>query len=166
MKDNSRKYKGAKHNGDDRSSPYPVSRLAPAIELVELAREIAEADRFLNVRVTAKLKVIADQIRALQNEARSILDEARQNQELNHALCSFQRRPGNIYHLYKKKNGTTYFSMLSPEDWKSKPPHEYTGSYRLENDMSWTNMADGGSKDNRNRFLVEHLLSAGDAEGE
>ena len=48
----------------------------------------------LDVRVSAKLKVIADQIKTLQHEARSILAEAKRDQELNHARSSFQWRPG------------------------------------------------------------------------
>ena len=116
MTHGSKKIQGTKHLGPDRSAPYPVSRLAPAIELVDLAREISNADKMLNARVSAKLKVIADQIKALQHEARTILAEANRDQELNHARCSFQRKPGNTYHLYKKGDGTTYFSMLSPAD--------------------------------------------------
>lgn len=127
----------------ERSSPYPVSRLAPAFGPADLAREISEADKLLNTRVGAKLKVIADQIKSLQQEARSILAEARRDQELNHARCTFQRKPGNTYHLYKKKNGTTYFSLLSPADWRQRPPHYFVGSFRLENDMSWTPLASG-----------------------
>lgn len=165
MKDDPKKYQGTAHEGPDRSSPYPVSRLAPAIELVDLAREIGEADRMLNVRVSSKLKVIADQIRALQNEARSVLDEAKQDQELNHARCSFQRKPGNAYHLYKEKNGSTYFSMLSPDDWQGKPPHDFIGSYRLESDMSWTKLGVEHQEDDT-RSLVEHLLAASNNQNE
>jgi hypothetical protein len=159
MKDESKKYQGIKHTGPERSSPYPVSRLAPATELVDLAREISEADKMLNTRVSAKLKVIADQIKTLQHEARSILDEANRDQELNHARCTFQRKPGNTYHLYKKPDDTTYFSMLSLEDWQNMPPHEFVGSYRLENDMSWSPL-DEEHKEDDSRLLVEHLLAA------
>jgi hypothetical protein len=159
MKHESKKYQGKKHTGSDRSSPYPVSRMASAFELVDLARQISEADKMLNSRVSAKLKVIADQIKALQHEARSILAEANRDQELNHARCNFQRKPGNVYHLYKKVDGTTYFSMLSPEDWQEMPPHEFIGSYRLENDMSWRPL-DEDHNDDDARLLVGHLLSA------
>lgn len=31
-----------------------------------------------------------------------------------------------------------FFSMLSPLEWGGKPPNEYVDSYRLEYDMSWT----------------------------
>lgn len=38
------KYKGENLRDAEHLSPYPVSRLVPAIELVELAREVSEAD--------------------------------------------------------------------------------------------------------------------------
>lgn len=160
MSKRSSKYTGPKHDGPDHSSPYPVSRLAPGMDLVDLAREISQADRMLKARTGAKLTVIANQIKALQHEAQQVLATARRDQELNLAHCNFQRKPGGIYHLYRKKDGSTYFSMLSPDDWRDQPPHEFRGSYRLENDLSWTSQDEKKEEDDT-RFLVEHLLSAG-----
>ena len=151
------KYKGVGHSGMDHSAPYPVSRMAPAIELVDLARQISEADRMVNTRVSAKLKVIADQIKSLQREARAVLEEARQDLELHNAQCSFKRIPGRIYHLYQRDDGTRYFSMLSPQDWNASPPHSFMGSYRLENDLSWTPEDSFDTPDDTRR-LVAHLL--------
>ncbi len=145
------------HRGPDHSAPYPVSRLAPPIALVDLAREIEKADQMVNVRVSAKLRVIADQIKALQEEARAVLDEARQDQDLHHAHCSFKRLPGHIYHLYQKKDGSHYFSMLSPADWRDSPPHTFVGSFRLETDMSWTPSEKLDTPDDSRR-LVKRLL--------
>lgn len=127
-----------KHTGSDNSAPYPVSRLAPAIELVDLAKQISDADNAIANQTSGKLKLIADQIKALQSEAHRILDQAHQNQELHRASCNFPRKAGHIYHLYEKNNGQRQFSMLAPEDWGGKPPHQFIGSYRLEADMSWT----------------------------
>ena len=62
--------KPRKHTGSDSTSPYPVSSLSPSFELVDLAKQISEADAMINTRVSAKLRVIADQIRALQAEAK------------------------------------------------------------------------------------------------
>ena len=151
------KYQGKNHSGGDRSSPYPVSRLAPQVELVDLAKQIAEADAMVNHRVSAKLKVIADQIRALQGEARNILDAARDDQALHRAECNFKRIPGKLYHLYEKEEGRTYFSMLSPDDWKGACPHRYLNTYRLENDMSWT-PAEQLDQEDDSRELVNRLL--------
>ncbi len=129
--------KGALHQGEDRSSPYPVSRLAPPIELVDLAREVAQADHMVTAQATARLRVIADQIRHLQDEARKVLDETRRNHELHNVPCAFKRRPGQVYHLYRRADGSRYFSMLSPGDWGSDVGGSHEGAYRLEHDMTW-----------------------------
>ena len=130
--------KGRLHQGADHSAPYPVSRLAPAFRGTELATEVAQAETLLGARTGAKLRVIADQIQALQTQARQILAEAREEQALTRAQCAFKRIPGKTYHLYRKADGTTFFSMLSPQDWRGEPPHEFSGSYRLGLDWSWT----------------------------
>ena len=41
----------ALHRGPDHSSPYPVSRLAPGFGLVDLAREIEQADQSVASRL-------------------------------------------------------------------------------------------------------------------
>jgi len=146
-----------RHAGPDHTSPYPVSRLAPAMELVDLAKEIAQADEMLNTKASAKLKVIADQVKALQREAMSVLEEARRDRDLHRAKCHFKRRPGMIYHLYRRSDGGEYFSMLSPQEWGAQPPHEFLGSYRLENDMSWT-PAEEADRPDETAALVDRLL--------
>ncbi len=149
--------KGKLHTSADHSAPYPVSRLAPPVELVDLAREIAQADRMLSIRTNAKLRIIADQVKALQNEARKILKEAQKDADLNHARCSFKKVPGLVYHLYREAAGEMGFSMLSPEDWGGHPPHPYLGAYRLEADLSWS-PADTAAQGDAYRELVQRLL--------
>ncbi|HJK98508.1 MAG TPA: DUF2452 domain-containing protein [Polyangiaceae bacterium LLY-WYZ-14_1] len=137
------RYDGGRHEGPQRTSPYPMSRLAPAHDLVHVAEQIARADEMIGNVVGGKLEVIVDQIRRLQEEARGILDGARQDLELHRARCAFPKRVGKTYHLYRHGDGGSYFSMLTPEDWgPSGPPHEYLGSYRLEPDQSWTALED------------------------
>lgn len=148
------------HQGADNSAPYPVSRLAPAFHTDDLAAEVAKAENMLGARTSAKLRVIADQILALQTEARKILDQAREEQTLNHAQCAFKRIPGKIYYLYEKADGSTLFSMLSPEDWGASPPHAFLGSYRLEADYSWTPAQQAETTD-RTGEVVEQLLRIG-----
>ncbi|HEY0720860.1 MAG TPA: DUF2452 domain-containing protein [Gammaproteobacteria bacterium] len=147
-----------KHDGPDHSAPYPVSRMAPAIELLDLAKEIAQADTQLANRASAKLDVIAAQIRALQQAARQVLEQTRHDQQLHRAQCNFKRSPGKIYHLYEKSDGTPLFSMLAPEEWRGQPPYRFLGSYRLENDMSWTPAGQIESTGENAHELVQRLL--------
>ena len=151
------KPKGRLHQGADHSAPYPVSRLAPPTGMVDLAREIEHADDMLKVRTTAKLRVIAEQMKALQSEARRLLEEAQRDTDLNHARCNFQKVPGKIYHLYREGNGRLAFSMLSPDDWGGEPPQEYQDSYRLEADLSWT-PAENLEQPDETGELVQRLL--------
>lgn len=129
---------GDKHDGHARTSPYPMSRMAPAHDLVRVAEQIAKADEMVGNVVGGKLEVIVEQIRRLQEEARGILDGAKRDLDLHRARCAFEKRVGKIYHLYADGAGDPYFSMLAPEDWgEAGPPHEHLGSYRLEPDQSW-----------------------------
>jgi hypothetical protein len=50
--------------------------------------------------------------------------------------------------------------MLSPQDWRGSPPHEFLGSYRLEQDWSWTRAQDAGTGDETGE-LVAQLLRIG-----
>ncbi len=149
--------KGEVHQGSARTAPYPVSRLGASVDLVDLAQQISSADSHINTRVSAKLQVIAEQIRLLQQEAQAALEDAQRDQALHRAQCNFKRIPGRIYHLYERMDGSTYFSMLGPKDWGGKPPHQFAGSFRLENDMSWTAEADLDQPDD-SRELVRRLL--------
>lgn len=127
---------GASYEGPSHASTYAMSRLSAPIDLVDSAREIQKADALLSAVTGGKLHMIAEQIRSLQEQARTILDEARRSAELHRAECRFQKRVGHIYHLYR--NGQRlYFSMLSPEEWGGHPPHAYEGSYQLMADMAW-----------------------------
>jgi hypothetical protein len=120
------------------SLPYPASRLSAPIELVDLAKEIEQADQVIGMVASAKLQVIRDQMRALQEQARAVLEEAQTAMQLHRARCHFKKVPGHVYHLYRDSHGAFYFSMLSPEEWGGNPPHAFEGSYRVEVDMSFT----------------------------
>jgi hypothetical protein len=162
---------GPKHEGDARSSPYPMSRLAPSHDLVDVARRIAEADTMIGSVAAGKLRVIAEQIESLKEEARRILEETRKSLDLHRARISFSPRPGGIYHLYRRaESGELWFSMIAPSEWSGAPPHAFEGSYRLELDQSWTPIdADDPAASERAQSpdqLVQRLLGGGDGERE
>ena len=65
---------------------------------------------------------------------------------LHRARCNFQKRVGHTYHLYERPDGSSYFSMLHPDDWNGRAPHPFVGSFRLEPDMSWTPAGTAGPR--------------------
>jgi len=141
MTDDPTRHDGPNHKGPAHSSPYGLSRLAPAIDLVDMAREIQRADQLVGTVTADKLGRIAEQIRALQAEAQEVLERARRDAALHRATCHFQKVVGQTYHLYRKGSDETaelLWSILSPADWGGRPPHAYVGSFRLEADASFT----------------------------
>jgi hypothetical protein len=88
-----------------------------------------------------KLELIAQQIQALQAEARNILEKAKRDAELHRVSCAFVKKPGGIYHLYKRADGVLWFSRLAPEEWVTPQPQTFEGTYQLELDQSYTRLA-------------------------
>ncbi|XP_069171493.1 uncharacterized protein C1orf50 homolog isoform X5 [Procambarus clarkii] len=119
-------------------NPYRTNKV-DSLDLVELATEIQK-------------------VRFLQEQARKVLQEAKENADLHHIPCNFVKKPGNIYHIYRRQSGQKYFSIINPKEWGSTCPHEYLGSYRLEHDHSWTpeNKMEARSNDQK---MIDKLLS-------
>jgi hypothetical protein len=129
-----------RYRGPSKAAPYALSRLSGPVSLVEVAREIEQADQWLAATASAKLQVIAEQMQALRDAAQRVLEKAQRDAELHRADARFKRYPGRTYHLYARDNGVRYWSLLSPHDWQGAPPHAFEGSYRLEGDQSFTRL--------------------------
>jgi hypothetical protein len=129
-----------RYRGPSRAAPYALSRLSGPVSLVEVAREIEQADAWLASTASAKLGVIAEQIRALREAAQRVIDKTARDAELHRAEARFKRYPGRTYHLYEREGGGLYWSLLSPEEWGGAPPHAFRGSFRLEADQSFTEL--------------------------
>lgn len=125
------------------------------MDLVALAKVVETADQFTKACVGSKLELISEQIKMLQAQARSVLEAAQRDVELSHARCNCVRRPGSIYHLYRKSidgRVETYFSMIGPSEWGRPNPDEFIDSFRLEYDMSWTKVDDINARERRRQF--------------
>lgn len=119
-------------------SSYPTSRLSAPFAPIDQALAIEEADRYLGAVARGQLQMLAEQILYLQEKARGIISQVEVNRRLHRASCRFQKTSGQTYHLYHRTDiDVDYFSLLSPEEW-GVPPHEFIGSFTLNDDMSWT----------------------------
>merc|ERR1712183_134722 len=136
--------------------PEESGKIRSQFDLVELAGEIQTADKFTRATAGSKLSVIAEQVRFLQEQARKILEEAQRDKEINHMACNFKRIPGTLYHIYKRKNGQQYMSLISPEEWGADGP-PFVAAYKLEHDMSWTPQENVEAKENENASIDKIL---------
>ena len=127
-----------RYEGPARAAPYPLSRMAPAYDLVDVAAQIQKADQTLATMTGGKLGVIAEQIGRLQEQARVLLEKAQRDAELHRAQCRFEKKPGGEYHLYRRTDGELWFSRLAPDEWVTPQAQTFEGTFRLELDMSFT----------------------------
>jgi len=112
--------------------------LSPAISVAEILQDLESVDKQISIAVTSKLKIIQSQIEHLQREALRIIEDARVNVDLHSIQCSFQKRIGIVYFLYEKEDSTQFFSILSPEDWGNMLPGKFKAAFKLESDMTWS----------------------------
>ena len=163
-----KKYSGENFRGPDHASPYPVSRLGAPVSLVDMAQFIESASSKIALRTNAQLEVIVEQMRALQERARAIVEQASRDVDLVHAECRFRRVAGRIYHLYEKNGGQRYFSMLGPDDFGGHSPAGFVASFRYEPDESWTRVDETADRDRRKAeiqgFVSSRLLSDSSSE--
>ena len=69
-------------------------------------------------------------IRFLQDQARGILEKAKLEKELHATACNVLKRPGQLYFYYVRSSGQKYLSIMSPQDWGDKCPHEFLGGMK------------------------------------
>jgi hypothetical protein len=152
------KYTGDNFRGADHASPYPVSRLGAPVSLVDMARVIESASAKVALRTNAQLEVIVEQMKELQERARAIIEQASRDVDLIHAECRFHRVPGRIYHLYERRDGQMFFSMLGPDEYGGAGPSGFVASFRYEHDESWTRLDEIESRDRR-RAEIQGFVS-------
>ncbi len=157
MDSEDKKYSGENFRGPEHSSPYPVSRLGAPVSLVDMARVIESASATVALRTNAQLEVIVEQMKALQDRAREIIEQASRDVDLIHAECRFRRVPGRIYHLYERPDGQRFFSMLGPDE-NIGSSGRFVASFRYEHDESWTRLDEIDARDRR-RAEIQGFVS-------
>ena len=81
----------------------------------------------------SKVNLLIEQMCFLKTQLENTINEGLLNTNLHNVECKFEKKSGQIYHLYKNKN-TYYFSMLGMKDWNNNPPHTFIASYLYDYD--------------------------------
>lgn len=84
-----------------------------------------------------QLGQIHEQIKLLAEQAKQIQRRKELSEQVYRAEIGFEPLVGHLYHLYEKTDGSWLLSMLSPQEWGSKCPHQFVESLRLLADHTW-----------------------------
>lgn len=69
----------------------------------------------------------------LKEEFQKLIDEVNWNELVYSSDYSFIPVIGEIYHLYMRKDDTTFLSLIDPNSWKQN----YIGSFKLDSTQKW-----------------------------
>lgn len=106
--------------------PYGTNISAPVITTTD---NIAWKNRSIN-KLNHKLKM---QYQNIKEQYESLINEVEYNNLIYSAKFTFEPTIGQVYHLYKRKNGETFLSIIAPNQCRFNA----LGSFRLNVDQIW-----------------------------
>jgi len=106
---------------------YPTEIGAPKFEPENIS--------LFKIQKTTKIKkYYSSKFEEITKEYEKLMSEIKNNERRYMASHNFEPISGEIYHLYRKKSGEEFFSLISPEQWKK---FDFIGSYRFLSDGRW-----------------------------
>lgn len=80
---------------------------------------------------------IREQIELLARQAKDIQHRVQISEEIYEAEMNFEPIIAKIYYLYRRSNGKSVVSMVSPPEWGKNPPFTFIATVRLLSDHTW-----------------------------
>jgi len=116
---------------DNKSTmPYGDNVAAPAITL-------PDTKDYREVKVKEAQNKLKTRYEELEAEFKKLVETAADNELIYNATIMFSPKVGEVYHLYRKEDGTAWVSMVEPDQWGPNYNFEFLGSFRLATDSVW-----------------------------
>lgn len=109
---------------------YGDNIAAPAITL-------PDTKDYREVKVKEAQNKLKTRYEELEAEFKKLVETAADNELIYNASISFSPKVGEVYHLYRKEDGSTWVSMVGPDQWGPNYNFEFLGSFRLATDSVW-----------------------------
>jgi hypothetical protein len=106
--------------------PYSSNVGAPVIEVENIDLWKQRGAHKVNKQLETKFL-------ELKVEYQKLVEEYKWNDLVYNAHFSFEPVIGEIYHLYPRKNGEIFLSLISPNEWNK----ESLGSFKLNSEQKW-----------------------------
>jgi len=134
-----------KHNPIDKDKiaenphllPYAHTLGGAVIKPMDRGRVKGLAMTSMYKQTDLQIQQIKEQIDLLALQARKIQDRVFISEQIYQAECGFKPIIGQVYYLYTKPGEKNVLSMVSPEEWGSKPPYDFVAKVELLGDHTW-----------------------------
>jgi hypothetical protein len=106
--------------------PYGTNISAPVIVLDDVAG-------FKSRGVNKVQKTFNSKFQEIKDDYEKLIDEVKLNEMIYSSNFAFEPVIGEIYHLYERKNGNYFLSLIAPNEWGMK----HITSVRLNSEHKW-----------------------------
>lgn len=100
--------------------PYAASVSGAVIKPTEVGMIKHKALAAMEEQTDLQLNQIRQQIELLASQAQEINRRKELSMMIYEAQLSFTPVMGNVYHLYEKKDGSHFLSMIAPKEWNNQ----------------------------------------------
>ena len=109
-----------------RELTYGSNNGAPAIKLEDVGG-------WKQTQAQRANKVFNSKYDEIKEEFVNLIDEVKWNEFVYSATYNFIPVMGETYYVYEKKDGTTFLSLIAPNEW----PMKCLGATRLDSNNKW-----------------------------
>ena len=106
--------------------PYGSNVGAPPIKVDNI-------ESWKNSKVIKVNKEFNNRYESLKKQYDELLEEFKWNEIVYNSKFNFEPVVGETYHLYYGQNGSTFLSLIEPNQWS----REHIGSFTLNYDNKW-----------------------------
>ena len=117
--------------------PYAHTVGGAVIKPIDKGRVKGRAVAAMYEQTDIQLSQIKEQIDLLAAQARKLHERVQLSEEIYQTDMNFEPLIGRVYYLYRRKNGKTVLSMVSPQEWGGKPPYAFVASVKMLADHTW-----------------------------
>lgn len=110
--------------------PYATNVGAPAIRIDDLVSWKSRGISNVNKEFESKFN-------ELKAQYQSLVEEFEWNELVYNAKFSFEPVVGEVYHLYRSKDGSYFLSLIGPHEWN----REHVGTFKLNSDKKWIHIS-------------------------
>lgn len=128
--------------------PYAHSVGGAVIKPIDKGRVKGRAVAAMYEQTDLQLNQIKEQIDLLAAQARKLHERVQLSEEIYQTDMNFEPLIGRTYYLYRRASGLTVLSMVSPQEWGSKPPYTFLASVKMLADHTWEILESVQSGDN------------------
>ncbi len=117
--------------------PYAHHVGSAIIRPIDKGKEKGLSMTAMYQQTESSLTQIKEQVETLIKQAQEIHDRIDLSEKIYESEVGFRPLIGQVYHLYKKKDGKSVISLISPVEWNEKCPYDFIASMRMLADHTW-----------------------------